>query len=178
MYSGSIVMPSYVVARSRSMAASGDRRARAVERRGDGGQPLLAVGGGELAGEHELVGDRRAISHGARIGVGVRAGPSPVRRQASGADGPSDRVPHRVNALSCKENPLDASGDFGEGDAVAEVVELADEVVASLVGVGASGEPVAAEVVVVAVVGEQVPADDEDRVADGDGGFAVADASA
>ena len=48
---------------------------------------------------------------------------------------------------------------------------------ASFVGVGAPGEPVAAEVVVVAVVGEQVPADDQDRVADGDGGFAVSHAS-
>ena len=43
---------------------------------------------------------------------------------------------------------------FGEGDAVAEVLELSDEVVASFVEVGASGEPVAAEVGVVAVVGE------------------------
>ena len=88
---------------------------------------------------------------------------------------PSDKNPPTTpsrHRSSCKENPLDPSGDFGEGDAVAEVVELADEVVASFVGVGAAGEPVAAEVVVVAVVGEQVPADDEDRVADGDGGFA------
>jgi hypothetical protein len=46
-------------------------------------------------------------------------------------------------------------------------------VVASFVGVGASDEPVAAEVVVVAVGVEQMPADDEDGVADGDGGFAV-----
>ena len=53
---------------------------------------------------------------------------------------------------------------------------MADEV-ASFVGVGAAGEPVAAEVVVVAVVGEQVPADDQDRVADGDGGFLAPDAS-
>ena len=48
------------------------------------------------------------------------------------------------------------SGDFGEGDSVAEVVELADEEVASLVGVGAAGEPVATEVFVVAVVGEVI----------------------
>ncbi len=34
-----------------------------------------------------------------------------------------------------------------------------------------AGEPVAAEVLVVAVVGEYVPADDEDGMADGDGGF-------
>ncbi len=77
----------------------------------------------------------------------------------------------------CKENHLDPSGDFGEGDSVAEVVELADEVVASFVGVGAAGEPVAAEVVVVAVVGEEVPADNEDRVADSDDGFAVTHAA-
>ena len=39
--------------------------------------------------------------------------------------------------------------------------------------VGAPGEPVAAEVLVVAVVGEQVPADHQDRVANSDGGFAL-----
>ena len=47
--------------------------------------------------------------------------------------------------------------------------------VAVAVGVGSSGEVVAAEVVVVGVVGEEVPADDEDRVADGDGGLLLAD---
>jgi hypothetical protein len=70
----------------------------------------------------------------------------------------------------CKENPKGVSGDLGERDSVAEVVELSDELVAPLVGVGASGEPVAAEVFVVAVLGEEMPADDEDRVADRDGG--------
>jgi len=54
---------------------------------------------------------------------------------------------------------------------------LPDEVVASLVGVGSPDEPVAAEVVVVAVVAQQVPADDKDGVSDGDGGLAAADAS-
>src|SRR5215207_11418942 len=51
--------------------------------------------------------------------------------------------------------------DFVEGDSVAEVVELFDEVVSVAVDV-AVVEPVVAEVVVVAVVGEEVPADDED----------------
>ena len=41
---------------------------------------------------------------------------------------------------------------------VAEVVELSDESVAVAVGVVAAGEVVPAEVVVVAVVGEEVPA--------------------
>ena len=72
---------------------------------------------------------------------------------------------------------MDASGDFGECDSVAEVVELADEEVASFVGVGAAQEPVAAEVLVVAVFAEQVPADHQDRVPDGDGGLLVTDAS-
>ena len=69
------------------------------------------------------------------------------------------------------------SGDFGEVDSVAEVLELVDEVVAVFVLVGSAYEPVAAEVLVVAVVGEDVPADDEDGVADRDGGFLVADAT-
>ncbi len=43
------------------------------------------------------------------------------------------------------------------------------------VGVAPSGEVVAAEVVVVGVFGEQVPADHEDRVADGDGCLLLAD---
>jgi hypothetical protein len=68
-------------------------------------------------------------------------------------------------------------GEVGEGDAVAEIVELADEVVASFVGVGASDEPVTSEVVVVAVVGEQVPGDHRDRVPDCDRGLALADAT-
>ena len=73
--------------------------------------------------------------------------------------------------------PHAISRDFVEDDSVAEVVELTDEEVASFVGVGAAQEPVAAEVLVVAVVGEQVPADDQDRVPDSDGCLLVADAS-
>jgi hypothetical protein len=56
-------------------------------------------------------------------------------------------------------------------------VESFDEVVAVPVGVGAACEVVAAKVVVVAVVGEQVPADDQDRVADGDRSLLLADAA-
>ena len=50
-------------------------------------------------------------------------------------------IVERVAVRSC---------DSVEGDSVAEVVELCDEVVALSVGVGAAGEVVAAEVVVVA----------------------------
>jgi hypothetical protein len=57
-------------------------------------------------------------------------------------------------------------------------VEFGDEPVAAAWGVvGAAGEVVAAEVVVVGVVGEQVPGGDENRVADGDGGFLLPDAA-
>jgi len=76
------------------------------------------------------------------------------------------------------------SCDFVEGDSVAEAVECFDGpvalAVALAVGFGSSGEVVAAEVVVVVVVGvvgEQMPADDQDRVGDGDGGFLLADAA-
>jgi hypothetical protein len=71
------------------------------------------------------------------------------------------RVP--TTTLSCKENPRGSGGEVGEGDSVAEVVELADEVVAALVGVGPLGEPVATQILVVAVVGEQVPSSDRLR---------------
>ncbi len=60
---------------------------------------------------------------------------------------------------------------------VAEVEELLDELVFAVVGVGGPFEIVAAEVVVVTVIGEEVPADDEDGVADSDGGFLLADAA-
>src|SRR3954471_12729152 len=78
-------------------------------------------------------------------------------------------------AVRCEENPLKRSlcGSV-EADAVAEVLQLGDEPVALAVGV-AAGEVVAAEVVVVAVVGQQVPADDQDGVTDGDGGLLLAD---
>ena len=49
-----------------------------------------------------------------------------------------------------------------EGDLVSEGLELGDGSMTGTVGV-ASHEVVAAEVVVVAVVGEQVPGDDEDE---------------
>ncbi len=68
-------------------------------------------------------------------------------------------------------------GDVGEVDCVAEVLEFVDEVVAAFVVVGSAGEPVGSEVLVVVFVGEDVPADDEDGVADCDGGFLFADAS-
>ena len=67
------------------------------------------------------------------------------------------------------------SRDLVEGDSVAEVLELPDEVVAVFVLVGAFCVPVAAKVLVVAVSGEQMPADHEDRVADRDGRFFAAD---
>jgi hypothetical protein len=57
----------------------------------------------------------------------------------------------RVGRCSC--------GGLFEGDLVAEGLELFDESVLVVGGVGASGEVVAAEVVVVGVVGEEVPGD-------------------
>src|SRR6266542_7147936 len=62
-----------------------------------------------------------------------------------------------------------------EGDRVAEGLELLDEVGLVPVGVAAAGEPVAAEVVVVAVAFEQVPGDHQDRVAHRDRGLLLAD---
>jgi hypothetical protein len=88
--------------------------------------------------------------------------------------GPPAESPAEGGA-ACKENHPWSGGEVGEGDSVAEVVELADEVVASFVCVGAPGEPFSAEVPVVEVVGEEVPGDHQDRVADGDRGLAFAD---
>lgn len=88
--------------------------------------------------------------------------------QTVGATGDAMR---RIN-LGCAAMVL---RDFVEGDSVAEAVELFDQSVASMVRVVAVGEVVAAEVLVVGVLGEEVPADDQDRVGDGDGGFLLAD---
>ena len=62
-----------------------------------------------------------------------------------------------------------SGGELGQGDLAAELLELSDQVVLAAVRSGSSGEVVTAEVLVVGVVGEEVPADDEDGVADGDG---------
>jgi hypothetical protein len=78
--------------------------------------------------------------------------------------------------VSVGESPSGLRGGL-EGDGVAEGLELLDEVGLVPVGVAVAGAPVAAEVVVVAVVGEQVPGDHQDRVANGAGGLLVADAS-
>src|SRR3954453_23615833 len=61
-----------------------------------------------------------------------------------------------------------------QADVVAQALELGDQPVALAVGV-AAGEGVPAEAVVVAVVGQQVPGDDQDGVADGDGALLLAD---
>jgi len=61
-----------------------------------------------------------------------------------------------------------------EGDLVAEGLELGDGSLAGTVAV-ASHEEVAAKVVVVAVVGQQVPGDHQDRVANGAGSLLLAD---
>ena len=58
---------------------------------------------------------------------------------------------------------------LADGDAVAEVLELGDVVVAPPVGVAPAGELVTS-----AVVGQQVPAGDQDRVPDGDRRFLLA----
>jgi hypothetical protein len=63
-----------------------------------------------------------------------------------------------------------------QDDAVAEGLELGDRPLTLAVGV-APDEVVATQVLVVAVVGEQMPGDDENRVPDGDRGLLLADAS-
>jgi len=68
-------------------------------------------------------------------------------------------------------------GDLVEDDSVSEGLELLDVVVALLVRIDPAGEVVAAEVFKIAVVREEVPADHEDRVCDGGGGFLLADAT-
>lgn len=62
------------------------------------------------------------------------------------------------------------SGDGCEFDGVAELLELCDKVLATPFGLIASGEVVSAELVVDGVVGEDVPADDQQRVGDRDEG--------
>jgi len=66
-------------------------------------------------------------------------------------------------------------GGLAEGDLAAQVLELFDEAVSGAVGVGSASEVAAAQIFVVAVVGEQVPADDQDGVAYGDGRLLLAD---
>ncbi len=71
-----------------------------------------------------------------------------------------------------------SGGCGGDGDVVAHGFELGDE--SSLPGVAVSSpvEVVGAEVGVGLAGGQQVPGDDQDAVADGDGGFAWPSASA
>jgi hypothetical protein len=59
---------------------------------------------------------------------------------------------------------------------VAECLELGDGALTHSIGV-AVDEEVAAELMVVAVVGEQVPGDDQDRVSDSDGSLLLAEAA-
>src|SRR5215204_2358884 len=66
------------------------------------------------------------------------------------------------------------SGCGGELDGVAELFELSDEEFAAMVGLVFAGEVVRAELVVGGVVGEEVPADDDDGVGDGDQGALIA----
>jgi hypothetical protein len=63
-----------------------------------------------------------------------------------------------------------------EGDLVAEGLELGDGSMTGAVGV-ALHEEVAAKVAVVAVVGQQVPGNHPDRVADGASSLLLADAA-
>jgi hypothetical protein len=63
-----------------------------------------------------------------------------------------------------------------EGDLVAEGLELGDGSMTGTVGV-ALHEEVAAKVAVVAVVGQQVPGDHQDRMANGASSLLLADAS-
>src|SRR5215207_803357 len=82
-----------------------------------------------------------------------------------------------MRRISLEPAAMVRSGGLFEGDLVAEGVELFDGSVALAVGVRSSLEVVAAEVVVVGVFGEEMPADDEDGVADGDRGLFLADPS-
>src|SRR5215211_473239 len=66
-------------------------------------------------------------------------------------------------------------GEGLEGDVVAEGLELGDGSLAGTVGVAAD-EVVAAQVGIATVVGQQVPGDHQDRVADGEGGLLLANA--
>src|SRR6266487_91078 len=77
------------------------------------------------------------------------------------------RMPSGVGALC---------GDGVEGDSEAKRLELADEALALAVAI-ALGEVVAAQILVVALVGEQMPGDDQDRVADRDRGALFAEAA-
>src|SRR5829696_1858288 len=82
-----------------------------------------------------------------------------------------------MRRISLEPAAMVRSGGLFEGDLVAEGVELFDGSVALAVGARSSLEVVAAEVVVVGVFGEEMPADDEDGVADGDRGLFLADPS-
>src|SRR3990170_5743044 len=68
------------------------------------------------------------------------------------------------------------SGRGLQPDAIAERLELADGPTAGPLGV-APYEVVAAEIRIVGVIGQQVPGDDEDGVADRDGRLLLADAT-
>ena len=67
-------------------------------------------------------------------------------------------------------------GNGFEDDAVAEGLELGNGPLTLAIGVAAD-EVVATQVLVVAVAGEQVPGDDQDRVPDRDSGLLLPDAS-
>src|SRR5215218_3592490 len=64
-------------------------------------------------------------------------------------------------AIILKGESLVSCGEGLEGDAVAEGLELGDRALAGTVAV-AAGKEVAAEVGIVAVVGQQVPGNDQD----------------
>ncbi len=65
-------------------------------------------------------------------------------------------------------------GDGFDGDPVAEGFEPANEVTPVRLGVVVPGELIAAEVVVIAVVGERVPGDDQEGVTHGEPGPGLA----
>jgi hypothetical protein len=58
-----------------------------------------------------------------------------------------------------------------EGNRVTQGLQLPDQVGLVPVGVAAADKPVTTEVVVIAAVGQQVPGDHQDRVADGAAAF-------
>lgn len=70
--------------------------------------------------------------------------------------------------------PVPGSGCRFEGDAIAQALEVGDGSLADPLGVSGD-EVVAAKVFVGTAAGEEIPRDDQDRVADGDSRLLLAD---
>src|SRR5437763_3091746 len=109
---------------------------------------------------------------------GVRLRPVPAVSPALVAFGDGPLGPRlRLFAQPVRRITRKSRGELSEGDLVAHVLELLDEAVLSAGGVSSTGEVVAAEVLVIALAAEEMPADDQDGVADRDRRFLLADAT-